>query len=66
MVMAQAGGADPLVAERAHRHLPAGALVAEPVGDRHPGVGEEHLAEHALAGDVPGWVGTRSPAATGR
>ena len=48
----EAGGADPLVAERAHGHLPALALVAEPVGGRHPGVGEEHLVEHLLAGDV--------------
>ena len=48
----QARGADPLGAQGAHRHEPALALAAEPVGDRDPGVVEHHRAEHLLAGDV--------------
>ncbi len=48
----EAGGADAFVAERPHGHLPALALVAESVRDGHAGVGEEHLVEHLLAGDV--------------
>ena len=48
----EAGGADPLGAERAHGDEPALALAAEPVVDRHAGVVEEDLAEHLLAGDV--------------
>ena len=41
-----------LVQQRRHRHLPAVALVAEPVRHRHLDVGEEDLVELRLAGDL--------------
>ena len=47
-----ARAADALLAERAHRDEPAVALVAEPVADRDLHVGEEHLAEQRVAGDL--------------
>ena len=44
---------DPLVHQRRHRHGPALADVADPVGVRDPGVGDEHLVELGVAGDLP-------------
>src|SRR5918995_3926130 len=46
------GGADALVPERAHRDLPALAFLAEPAVGRDAGVGEPHLVEELVAGDV--------------
>src|SRR5215207_4665729 len=46
------GGADALVPERAHRDLPALAFLAEPTVGRDAGVGEPHLVEELVAGDV--------------
>ena len=41
-----------LVQERRHRHLPAVALVAQAVLDRHLNIAEEDLVELRLAGDL--------------
>src|SRR5439155_11796943 len=45
-------GADALVTERAHGHLPALPLLAQPVLDGHPGAGEEDLVEQRVTRDL--------------
>ncbi len=48
-----AADGDPLVEQSGHRDLPAGADLAEPVGVRHPHVGEVHLVEVGVAVHLP-------------